>query len=93
MKEFDKYLKQLKGGLNDFMTPEKDKATIDKIASFSSLIDNMESEYQTMKSEYDELKTDYINAVKNQKFQNNGSTDNGNDFKSDDEIINEILGL
>ena len=46
-----------------------------------------------MKSEYDELKTDYINAVKNQKFQNNGSTDNGNDFKSDDEIINEILGL
>ena len=86
MKEFDKYLKELKGGLNDFMTPEKDKATIDKTASFSSLIDSMESEY-------DELKTDYINAVKNQKFQNNGSTDNGNDFKSDDEIINEILGL
>ena len=86
MKEFDKYLKELKGGLNDFMTPEKDKATIDKRASFSSLIDSMESEY-------DELKTDYINAVKNQQFQNNGSTDNGNDFKSDDEIINEILGL
>lgn len=69
IKNFEKNLNDLKGGLNDFISPETDKATIDKIASFSTLIDNLQAEYNSVKGEYDELKGDYIKVVKHASFK------------------------
>ena len=68
-KEFKDFVEELKNGLNDFITPETSKENIDKIASFSSIIDNITAEYQSVKDEYGELKDDYIKIVKNQSFR------------------------
>lgn len=92
MKEFDKYLEQLKGGLKDFLTPEMSKEDIDKITSLSSIIDHIEQDYQSMTNDYDDLKSDYIKIAKNQHFKRSDNEETLDD-KSDDEIINEILGL
>ena len=40
-KEFKDFVEELKNGLNDFITPETSKENVDKIASFSSIIDNI----------------------------------------------------
>ena len=48
-KSFNDFVEELKNGLNDFITPETSKETVDKIASFSSVIDNITAEYQSVK--------------------------------------------
>lgn len=95
MKNFDKYLEQLKGGLNEFITPEQNKETVDKIASFSSIIDNMQAEYNSVQDEYNELKNDYIKVVKNQSFKvdHDPMDDVLSGTKTEDKLIDEIFGL
>lgn len=95
MKNFDKYLEQLKNGLSEFVTPEQSKEIIDKLASFSSIIDNMQAEYNSVNDEYNELKNDYIKVVKNQSFKvdHDPMDDVLSGTKTEDKLIDEIFGL
>lgn len=92
-KSFEDFVNELKGGLNDFITPETSKEDVDKIASFSSVIDNITAEYQAVKDEYGELKNDYIKIVKNQSFKSDHDPreDDIGGQKSIDEITDDLF--
>lgn len=92
-KSFEDFVNELKGGLNDFITPETSKEDVDKIASFSSVIDNITAEYKSVKDEYGELKNDYIKIVKNQSFKSDHDPreDDIGGQKSIDEITDDLF--
>lgn len=93
-KEFDKLINEMKEGLNNFIKPEMAKEEIDKVASLSSLLDNINTEYESVGNEYNELKNDYIKIVKNTSFKSDRDPREGDIGRepSIDDLTNEIFG-
>lgn len=85
---------KLRTAFREFINPDMSKETIDQVASFTALLDNMQADYDSVEKQYNDLKSDYINVVKNSSFKvdHNPMEDDIGGTKSEEDLANEIFG-
>lgn len=91
MNSIAEYLKTIKDSLNELLTNESSKDTIDKIADISKSLDTVNSEYNKRAQELSEMKSDYIDLVKHTGFKSQDDLGN-NDIQPEEISFDDFVG-